>query len=124
GSARPFSEGAQASARQLLRSISDAHPEIAGILVVNADDRPLSNEIQPISRDPLTAESWYRKAVDNRGTVQLLPRPIGRNLRSSHEYSADEVVSIVKAVVDPVSGQVRGAVLIDMRLKVMEKIFE
>ena len=124
GSERPFSGEAQASARQLLRSISDAHPEIAGILVVSADDHPLSNEIQPISRDPLTAESWYRKAVDNQGTVQLLPRPIGRNLRSSHEYSADEVVSIVKAVVDPASGQVRGVVLIDMRLKVMEKIFE
>jgi len=124
GSVQPFSAQAQAGARQLLRSISDAHPEIAGILVVSADDRPLSNEIQPITRDPLTDESWYRKAVDNQGTVQLLPRPIGRNLRSSHEYSADEVVSIVKAVVDPGSGQVRGVVLIDMRLKVMEAIFD
>jgi len=124
GSAQPFSGRAQTAARQLLHSISDAHPEIAGILVVSADNRPLSNEIQPISRDPLTAESWYRKAVDNQGTVQLLPRPIGRNLRSSHEYSADEVVSIVKAVVDPGSGEVKGVVLIDMRLKVMEAIFE
>jgi two-component system sensor histidine kinase YesM len=124
GSSQPFSPRAQAAARQLLKSISDAHPEIAGILVVSADNRPLSNEIQPITRDPLTDESWYRKAVDNQGTVQLLPRPIGRNLRSSHEYSADEVVSIVKAVVDPGSGQVRGVVLIDMRLKVVEAIFD
>ncbi|MCX7039013.1 MAG: cache domain-containing protein, partial [Spirochaetes bacterium] len=123
GSVQPFSAQARAAARQLLKSISDAHPEIAGILVVSADNRPLSNEIQPITRDPLTDESWYRKAVDNQGTVQLLPRPIGRNLRSSQEYSADEVVSIVKAVVDPGSGQVRGVVLIDMRLKVMEAIF-
>ena len=123
GSVQPFSAQARAAARQLLKSISDAHPEIAGILVVSTDNRPLSNEIQPITRDPLTDESWYRKAVDNQGTVQLLPRPIGRNLRSSQEYSADEVVSIVKAVVDPGSGQVRGVVLIDMRLKVMEAIF-
>jgi two-component system sensor histidine kinase YesM len=123
-SVQPFSGRAETSVRQLLRSISDAHPEIAGILVVSADNRSLSNEIQPITRDPLTDESWYRKAVDNQGTVQLLPRPIGRNLRSSHEYSADEVVSIVKAVVDPGSGQVRGVVLIDMRLKVMEAIFD
>jgi two-component system sensor histidine kinase YesM len=124
GSVQPFSAQAQTAARQLLSSISGAHPEIAGILVVSAENRPLSNEIQPITRDPLTDESWYRKAVDNQGTVQLLPRPIGRNLRSSHEYSADEVVSIVKAVVDPGSGQVRGVVLIDMRLKVMEAIFQ
>jgi two-component system sensor histidine kinase YesM len=123
GSPQPFSEMAQASARQLLRSLSDAHPEIAGILVISADNRPLSNEIQPITRDPLTEESWYREAVDNRGTVQLLPRPIGRNLRSSKEYSADEIVSIVKAAIDPKTSQVKGVVLIDMRLQVMEAIF-
>ena len=123
GSAQTFSAREQAAARQLLRAIADAHPEIAGIFVVSEDNRPLSNEIQPITRDPLTEESWYREAADNPGTVQLLPRPIGRNLRSSHEYSADEVVSIVKAVVDPRTAQVRGVVLIDMRLKVMEAIF-
>jgi two-component system sensor histidine kinase YesM len=124
GSAQPVSQRSQAAARQLLQSITDAHPEIAGILLVSTDNRPLSNEIQPITRDPLTDESWYRQAVDNQGTVQLLPRPIGRNLRSSHEYSADEVVSIVKAVEDPDTGRVRGVVLIDMRLKVMETIFQ
>ncbi len=123
GSAQPFSPGAEAAARQLLRSISNAHPEIAGILVVSADNRPLSNEIQPITRDPLTEESWYRAAVDNPGSVRLLSRPIGRNLRSSREYSADDVVSIVKAVVDPRTTRVRGVVLIDLRLEVMEAIF-
>jgi len=98
GTVQPFAAQAQVGALQLLRSISDAHPEIAGILVVSADNRSLSNEITPITRDPLTDEGWYRKAVANTGTVQLLPRPNGRNLKSSSEYSADEVVSIVKAV--------------------------
>ena len=83
GSAQTFSAREQAAARQLLRAIADAHPEIAGILVVSEDNRPLSNEIQPITRDPLTEESWYREAADNPGTVQLLPRPIGRNLRNT-----------------------------------------
>jgi two-component system, sensor histidine kinase YesM len=124
GAGPEFSAAGRASALQLLSSISDAHPEIAGILVVSADARPLSNEIQPITRDPLTQESWYREAVDNPGTVRLLPRPIGRNLRSSHEYSADEVVSIVKAVVDPATSAVRGVVLIDLRLRVMKAIFD
>ena len=123
-SGRKFSSFAREAALQLLQSLSDAHPEIAGILVVSADDRPLSNEIQPITRDPLTAESWYRQAVDNPHVVQLLPRPIGRNLRSAHEYSADEVVSIVKAVMDPAGRAVRGVVLIDLRLQVMKAIFD
>jgi two-component system sensor histidine kinase YesM len=57
GSAQPFSAQGQAAALQLLGSIADAHPEIAGILLVGADNRPLSNEMQPITRDPLTGES-------------------------------------------------------------------
>ena len=110
-------------ARHLLRTVSDAHPEIAGILLASAADSSLSNEIQPITRDPLTEENWYRAAVENLGNVQLLPRPIGRNLRNSAEYSADDVVSIVKAVVDTRTGRCRGVVLIDLRLKVLEDIF-
>jgi two-component system sensor histidine kinase YesM len=45
GSQQPFSARARMAVRLLLRSITDAHPEIAGILVVSADNRPLSNEI-------------------------------------------------------------------------------
>jgi two-component system sensor histidine kinase YesM len=123
GSAQPFSAPERAAALQLLGSLADAHPEIAGILVVSEDARPLGNRILPITRDPLTQESWYKQAVANPGTVQLLSRPIGRNLRSSQEYSADEVVAIVKAVVDPLSQAVRGVVLIDLRLEVMKAIF-
>jgi two-component system sensor histidine kinase YesM len=55
GSAHPLSADGKRSALQLMQSLSDAHPEIAGILVVSADSRALSNEIQPITRDPLTA---------------------------------------------------------------------
>ncbi len=124
GTAQPFTARSREASLQLMRAISDAHPEIAGILVVSADNQPLSNEIQPVTRDPLTDESWYRIAVDKPGTVQLLPRPIGRNLKSSNEYSADDVVSIVKAVEEPDSHTVRGVVLIDLRLKVMEAIFD
>jgi two-component system sensor histidine kinase YesM len=122
-SPEPFTADHEAGARHLMRAISDAHPEIAGILLASAADRFLSNEIQPITRDPLTDESWYRRAVENLGTVQLLPRPIGRNLRNSAEYSADDVVSIVKSVVDSRTGRCRGVVLIDLKLKVLEEIF-
>gem|GEM_PF-2056039 len=113
GSTQPFSAQERAAALRLLGSLSDAHPEIAGILVVSEDARPLGNRIPPITRDTLTEESWYKQAAANPGTVQLLSRPIGRNLRSNQEYSADEVVAIVKAVVDPRSQAVRGVVLID-----------
>ena len=55
--------------------------------------------------------------------MQLLPRPVGRNLRNTPGYSADDVVSIVKAVIDPRTGRARGVVLIDMKLQVVQDIF-
>jgi len=109
-------------ARRLLRTLSTVHPEIAGIILVNERDGYLSNEIQPITRDPLGEERWYLSAVQNLGEIELLPRPIGRNLRNAQEYSADDVVSIVKAVIDPLTARCRGVVLIDMKLAVVEEI--
>jgi two-component system sensor histidine kinase YesM len=123
GTPESFTAARADGARHLLRAVSDAHSEIAGILLASADDFSLSNEIQPITRDPLTDEGWYRRAVENLGTVQLLPRPIGRNLRNNAEYSADDVVSIVKAVVDARTGRCKGVVLIDLKLQVLEDIF-
>ena len=75
-----------AGALRLMHNITEVNTEIAGVLLVNDRDEYLSNEIQPITRDPLTEESWYRQAVDAPGTVQLLPRPIGRNLRGSMPF--------------------------------------
>jgi two-component system sensor histidine kinase YesM len=120
----PFSPAHAAAARGLMRNISSVHPEIAGMLLVNESDMYLSNEIAPITRDPLLEEEWYHRAVANPAVVQLLPRPVGRNLRNTPGYSADDVVSIVKAVVDPRNGRSRGVVLIDMKLQVVQDIFK
>jgi hypothetical protein len=65
---------------------SSVHPEIAGILLVNEHDGALSNEIQPVTRDPLRQEPWYLSAIQSPSTVQLHPRPIGRNLRMDYIY--------------------------------------
>jgi len=121
GAGAPFTEAYAAGVRRLLRTVSGVHPEIAGVLLVNEHDGSLSNEIQPVARDPLRQEPWYLSAIQSPRTVQLHPRPIGRNLRM--EYSAGDVVSIVKAVVDPLTGSYRGVVLIDMKLEVVKGIF-
>jgi two-component system sensor histidine kinase YesM len=120
----PFSPARAAGALGLMRNISNVHPEIAGILLVNERDMHLSNQITPVTRDPLLDEEWYHKASANPMRVQLLPRPVGRNLRNTPGYSADDVVSIVKAVIDPHDGRCRGVVLIDMKLEVVQDIFK
>jgi two-component system sensor histidine kinase YesM len=113
-----------AGARRLLADVTRVYGEVAGILLVNDKDKWLSNEIQPVTRDPLLSEEWYRMAELDPAAVQLLPRPVGRNLKNSLEYSADDVVSIVKAVVNPGFARCRGVVLIDMKLDVVEEIFK
>ena len=119
-----FSADHAARALRLLRTMTTVHPEIAGILLVNERDMHVSNEIEPVTRDPLLAETWYEKARASPASVQLLPRPVGRNLRNTRGFGADDVVSVAKAVSDPGTGVCRGVVLIDMRLQVVQDIFK
>ncbi len=110
------------SVRLLLGNVKASHREIAGILLENDRDSMLSNELYRITRDPLTDEQWYLKAVASPDAVKLFSKPIGRNVRNNLNLSADDVVSVVKAVRDS-SGKVRGVIMIDLRLEVLENIF-
>jgi len=123
GDGTPFFPVHEEGALRLLANVTSVNSEIAGILLVNDADGHLSNEIKPITRDPLWDEDWYRRAVRFAPAVQLLPRPVGRNLRNTSGYSADDVVSIAKAVMDPHTGRARGVVLIDMKIQVVQDIF-
>jgi two-component system, sensor histidine kinase YesM len=109
--------------RKLLLSIASTHPEIAGISVVTESDEWESFGFAPTTRDPLTEERWYAEARALPGVVRLIARPIGRNIRSTRRYGADEVVSVVKAVKGDLDGKVRGAILIDMTLSTVEELF-
>jgi two-component system, sensor histidine kinase YesM len=106
-----------------LMAISETHPDIAGVLVVAEDDAWVSDGFSRTTRDPLTDERWYSLAREAPSDVKLIARPIGRNIRSTRRYGADEVVSIVKAVTRAVDGKVLGAILIDMRLSTIEDLF-
>jgi two-component system, sensor histidine kinase YesM len=119
--AAPSAERAEILA--MLANISDTHPEIAGVLVVAANDAWASDGFSRTTRDPLTEERWYVGASEAPREVRLVARPIGRNIRSTKAYGADEVVSIVKAAAVGTGGKVGGAILIDMRLSAIEELF-
>ena len=106
-----------------LAVVSETHPEIAGVLVVAENDAWAADGFSLTTRDPLTEEQWYAQARETPGYVRLIARPIGRNIRSTRMFGADEVVSIVKAVTGAADGRVRGAVLIDMRLSAIQELF-
>jgi two-component system, sensor histidine kinase YesM len=107
-----------------LSVISSSHPEIAGILILSGSDSLVSGDFRRITRDPLTEESWYKKASEYRREVCLFSRPFGRNIRSIQKIGDDEVVSVVKAIPDPRDGSVDGAILVDLKLKTVEDIFK
>ncbi len=108
--------------RRIFRSLKDNHPEIAGMLIVNNSDIYISNEIYKVARDPLSFDRWYTLAAGNPGSIQLLSKPIGRNLATSLDYTPDDIVSIVFAVTDPVTNENLGVILIDMKLDTISRV--
>jgi two-component system sensor histidine kinase YesM len=107
----------------ILSDVSRSHPEIAGVLIVAANDAWVSDDFSRTTRDALTEERWYVRAMAAPFEVHLVARPIGRNIRSTKAYGADEVVSIVKAVPLSAGEKASGAILIDMRLSAIEELF-
>lgn len=107
-----------------IRSFTKLHPEIAGIMIVNKNDMFVSDIMYRISRDPLIKEKWYLQAINNPNKVQLFSKPIGRNINNIFQFSADDVVSMSKAVINNKTGECLGVILIDMKLDIIKSVIE
>lgn len=105
-------------------NFSKFNPEIAGIMIVNSNGGYISDVMNKISRDSLTNENWYINAYKDPDNIHLFTKPIGRNIDNIFRYSADEVFSMSKAVVDPISGEFKGVILIDIKLDVIKDVIE
>lgn len=105
--------------QRYLRNFTTVSPEVAGIMVVNDTGDYVSNELYAPSIMDLTKASWYQEAVENNGIFTIIGRPDGRRLNSIVDYTNDDVVTVVRAVIDPFTKQVHGVVLIDLKLRVI-----
>ncbi|WP_314589310.1 sensor histidine kinase [Paenibacillus terrigena] len=110
--------------RRNLANFKHVHPEVAGIVIVNPNDLYISNEEYRISRDPLTNEFWYKQAIESKDQLQLISRPLGRNLTAGINNTADDVVSIIKAIKHPTREDVIGVISIDLKLDTIEKMIQ
>ncbi|WP_379951038.1 cache domain-containing sensor histidine kinase [Ectobacillus funiculus] len=99
-----------------LKIYMNTQPQIAGILIVNKNDLSISNEMYRMSRDALINENWYKQAVNAPSMIHLESRPVGRNITTNPKYSADEVLSVTKAITDEKTGEPLGVILIDWKL--------
>lgn len=107
---------------KFLQGFTTLHSEIAGIMVVNHKGEYLSNEMYARTSRNLTEENWYQDAVKAKGIFKLVGHPVKRNVTSHANYKDEEVVSFVRAVLDPETQAVQGVVLIDFKSRLIAEV--
>jgi len=112
-------ESAEYNIRKFLQGFTTLSSEIAGIMVVNNKGDFISNEMYTRSGTSVTQEEWYQEAVDNKGIFKIIGHPYGRAVKSHVDYKESEVVSAVRAIIDPETQVVQGVVLVDLKLRVI-----
>lgn len=105
--------------RKFLQGFTTLYSEIAAIMIVNSNGEYISNELYARNTQRLTGESWYKEAVSARGIFQIIGKPQHRNITSHAKYKEDEVVTVVRAMINPDTHEVEGVVLIDLKLRVI-----
>ena len=112
----------ETAVRDRMRIFADVDPAlVGGLLVAGENGLYASNDLYRITRYPLTRDSWYAQAVAADGERVLISRPIGRNIRHYRNYSANSIVSVVRAVKDPETGELLGVVIADMLTQAIEE---
>ncbi|MEK8213309.1 MULTISPECIES: cache domain-containing sensor histidine kinase [unclassified Paenibacillus] len=112
-------ESAEYNIRKFLQGFTTLSSEIAGIMLVNREGDFISNEMYARPETRVTNEAWYKQAVDNKGIFKIVGHPYGRAVMSHVDYKESEVVSAVRAIVDPETQMVQGVVLVDLKLRVI-----
>lgn len=107
---------------EMLDSMMDAYPEVAGILIAYSNDQYISAGMTRISRDPFVEEPWFQTALDREGQLGIIGTAVGRNVVTNTTYSMDKIFSVVKRF--RVSGGVEGVVLIDIRHDIIEQLID
>lgn len=107
------------TAIRFLQGFTTLYPEVAGILVADSRGRYISRDMYARNLEPLTEEHWYRQAVESRGIFTIVGHPVNRNVTTHTNYSPEEVVSVARAILEPDTQQVRGVVLVDLKLRVI-----
>ena len=108
--------------RRNLEIYTNINSEIFSILIANNYDKYISNELDKKTRDVLTKEIWYMESINESEKIHFFSKPIGRNLKSYKNYSAEDVITISKAVVDRNNNKAIGVVMADINLKKFDEI--
>ncbi|MEX1029723.1 MAG: sensor histidine kinase [Paenibacillaceae bacterium] len=105
--------------QKFLQGFTTLHSEVAGILVLNSNNQYISNEMYARTSKNLTEEQWYKEAESSKGIFKLIGHTSGRNITTHYNYKDDEVISVVRAILDPDTQITKGVILIDLKLRVV-----
>ncbi|MEX2414898.1 MAG: sensor histidine kinase [Paenibacillaceae bacterium] len=105
--------------QKFLQGFTTLHSEVAGILVLNSNNQYISNEMYARTSKKLTEEQWYKEAESSKGIFKLIGHTSGRNITTHYNYKDDEVISVVRAILDPDTQITKGVILIDLKLRVV-----
>ena len=108
--------------RSFLAGITENYDTIEGMALISANSQFLSNEMYQYIQDPLEQENWYKETVLDNGRLHILASTTGRKITEYKKISADELISITKAIKDPASNQITGIILIDLNMSILENI--
>ncbi len=108
--------------KRSLKTYTEVNSEILGLLVVNSEDKYISNDLEKKTRDELAREIWFNEAIIEDGKVHFFSKPIGRNLKSYKNYSAEDIITISKAVIDKETKNIIGVIMADINLKKFDDI--
>jgi two-component system, sensor histidine kinase YesM len=110
--------------RSAMIDVRKYYPEIYGITIVNKSDLYISNEMYRNTIESLIMQNWYRACLENQDGVYLMARPMVRNLSYFQEVSADKIICMAKALIDPSTNEVYGVIVIDLDISVLENILK
>lgn len=117
-------EALNRSVGRALSRFEARHSEIAGILAVNGSGEYVSNTMRPMTRDLLSGEKWFKEAVASGGAIRYISRPIGRNIAVDQHLSADQVLTVTKAISAKQNESATGVVLIDIKLDLIQQMIQ
>ncbi|MCR4752101.1 MAG: sensor histidine kinase [Eubacterium sp.] len=124
GSAEETSGSPVFSTGNYLASLMEIFPYFTGIALVGKNNTLFSNEMQRNILVSLVNEDWYKTCEREPDTTHIRYKPIDRSISYNKPVSADGIISMTKAVRDPVTKEIIGVILIDLDASILNEALE
>ncbi len=107
-----------------LESYSKHYFEISGLAIVNEEGTFVSNSMERKVNKLITTEEWYQQCINKPESIHIFQSMLGRSLQGNYDAGVNDIITVAKALKTPSGDKVRGAIIIDFRVKVLEDMLE